>query len=106
MNIEQSKKVEIMCPENMNHEVAEQCFLIGLKSLMYLNSGNVIVSYLDDDKVKTTALMGDNGLILVKFLKAIEETQQYKLDEKLPNNRTKKQQLEKQGGELLTELIK
>lgn len=106
MNIQKNKKIEIMCPDNMDAQVAEQCFIIGLKNLIYLNNGNVIVSYMEDNKVKTTALMGQNGGILVKFLKAIQQTEQYKLGEKLPNNKTKKQQLQQQGGELLTELLK
>jgi hypothetical protein len=42
-----------------------------LKNLIYLNNGGVLISYFDDEKIKTTALRDEAGLILVKFMKIL-----------------------------------
>ncbi len=99
-----SKKILIECPSTMDDEVAQQCFMIGLKNLIYLNNGSVLISYLENNSAKTTALMGDNGAVLVKFLKTIEEMEQYHLEDKMNNGKTKKENLEDSGSELLTEI--
>lgn len=100
------KKIVVDCPPNMSEEVAQQCFMIGLKNLIYLNNGSVLISYIEDSHAKTTALMGDNGMILVKFLKTMEEMEQYQLEDKMKNGRTKKENLEELGGSLLSEIYK
>ena len=97
------KPVTIAVPQDMDQDIAQQCFYIGLKNLIYINNGGTLVSYLQDDKAKTTVLHGEASAILVKFLKAIQETQQYKLDEKLNNGETKKEYLQRTGTQLLTE---
>jgi len=99
-----SKKILVECPDTMDEEVAQQCFMIGLKNLIYLNNGSVLISFLENNSAKTTALMGDNGAILVKFLKTMEEMEQYHLEDKMNNGKTKKENLEEVGGSLLTEI--
>lgn len=99
-----SKKILVECPDTMDEEVAQQCFMIGLKNLIYLNNGSVLISFLENNSAKTTALMGDNGAILVKFLKTMEEMEQYHLEDKMNNGKTKKENLEEAGGSLLTEI--
>ena len=76
---------------------------IGLKNLIYINSGGTLVSYLDQEQVKTTVLNGQASSILVKFLKAIQQTQMYRLDDKLNNGQTKKEFLQRTGTELLND---
>ena len=98
-----NKPVTINVPDNMNQQIAQQCFYIGLKNLIYINNGGTLVSYLQDDKVKTTVLNGQASAILVKFLKAIQQTQMYKLDDKLNSGQTKKQFLQKTGTQLLND---
>ena len=98
-----NKPVTINVPDNMNQEIAQQCFYIGLKNLIYINNGGTLVSYLQNEQVKTTVLNGQASVILVKFLKAIQQTQMYKLDEKLNNGQTKKQFLQRTGTQLLNE---
>lgn len=99
-----SKKITIECPDTMDDNIAQQCFMIGLKNLIYLNNGSVLVSYLEDKSAKTTSLLGDNGAILIKFLKTLEEVEQYNLEDKMNNGKTKKENLEESGSDLLTEL--
>lgn len=97
------KPITISVPDNMNQQVAQQCFYIGLKNLIYINSGGTLVSYLDQEQVKTTVLNGQASSILVKFLKAIQQTQMYRLDDKLNNGQTKKEFLQRTGTELLND---
>lgn len=102
MKIETTKDITIQTPDNMTKQVAQQCFLIGLKNLIYLNNGNVLLSYFEDGQIKTTALNGESGLIMVKFLKSIEQTEKFaNLQDKVQNGQTKKQFLERNGSQLL-----
>lgn len=102
--INNTKPITIGVPDNMNEQIAQQCFYIGLKNLIYINNGGALVSYLQDDKVKTTVLHGQASQILVKFLKAIQQTQQYKLDQKVKTGQTKKQFLQRNGSQLLDKM--
>lgn len=104
-NYANQKPITISVPDNMNEQVAQQCFYIGLKNLIYINNGGTLMSYFEDQKIKTTVLNGDASAIMIKFLKAIQQTQQYKLDEKLNNGQTKKQFLQDTGNNLLNKLV-
>ena len=105
MNIQTTKQLVIQTPDNMTEQVAQQCFLIGLKNLIYLNNGNVLLSYFQNGKIKTSALTGDAGLIMVKFLKPLQETEKFaNLQDKVQTGETKKQFLQRTGGELLETL--
>ena len=102
MQIQATKQQIIKTPDNMSNDVAQQCFFIGLKNLIYLNNGNVLISYFQDGKIKTTALNGDSGQIMIKFLKAVEQTEKFsKLEDKVQTGETKKQYLDRNGSELL-----
>ena len=104
-NINQ-KPITISVPDNMNQQVAQQCFYIGLKNLIYLNNGGTLMSYFEDQKIKTTVLNGDASAIMVKFLKALQQTQQYNLQDKMNSGQTKKQFLQNTGSQLLNEFAK
>lgn len=99
------KPVTIGVPDNMDTEIAQQCFYIGLKNLIYINNGGTLLSYLQDGNVKTTVLNGEASQIIIKFLKTIQEVQQYKLQDKLNSGQTKKQFLQKTGSQLLNKLV-
>ena len=63
------------------------------------------MSYFEDDKIKTTALNGQSGQIMVKFLKTVEETQKFSsLQDKVQTGETKKQYLQRSGSQLLETL--
>lgn len=105
MKIETTKQLIVKTPDNMTQQVAQQCFLIGLKNLIYLNNGNVLMSYFEQGKIKTTALNGDSGQIMVKFLKSVEQTEKFaNLQDKVQTGQSKKQYLQRNGSELLQTL--
>lgn len=102
MKIQTTKDLIIQTPDNMTQQVAQQCFLIGLKNLIYLNNGNVLLSYFENGQIKTTALSGDSGQIMVKFLKSLQQTQKFtNLQDKVQTGQTKKQFLQRSGSQLL-----
>lgn len=89
----------------MSNQVAQQCFFIGLKNLIYLNNGNVLMSYFQDGSIKTTALNGDAGQIMIKFLKSVEQTEKFaSLEDKVQTGETKKDYLQRNGSQLLQTL--
>lgn len=105
MKIQTTKQQIIKTPDNMTVDVAQQCFFIGLKNLIYLNNGNVLFSYFDDGKIKTTALNGQSGQIMIKFLKAVQQTEKFaNLQQKTQTGQTKKDYLERTGSQLLNVL--
>lgn len=107
MKIQTTKDLIIQTPDNMTQQVAQQCFLIGLKNLIYLNNGNVLMSYFQDGKIKTTALNGQSGQIMIKFLKSVQQTEKFaNLQDQVQNGQTKKQYLERNGSQLLQTLSK
>lgn len=105
MKIQTTKELIIQTPDNMTQQVAQQCFLIGLKNLIYLNNGNVLVSFFQNGHIKTTALNGQSGQIVVKFLKSVQETEKFaNLQDKVQTGQTKKQYLQRNGSQLLETL--
>ena len=105
MKIQTTKQITIQTPDNMTQQVAQQCFLIGLKNLIYLNNGNVLLSYFEDGQIKTTALQGDSGQIMVKFLKSVQQTEKFaNLQDRVQTGETKKQYLERTGSQLLQDM--
>lgn len=102
MKIQATKQQIIKTPDNMTTQVAQQCFYIGLKNLIYLNNGNVLFSFFQDGKIKTTALNGQSGQIMIKFLKAVQQTEKFiNLQDKVQTGQTKKDFLQRKGSQLL-----
>ena len=105
MEINATKQQTIKTPDNMDGQVAQQCFFIGLKNLIYLNNGNVLMSYFQDGKIKTSAIRGQTGQVMIKFLKAVEETEKFaSLQDKVQTGETKKQYLQNTGNKILNDL--
>ena len=102
MNIPTNSETVIKIPDNMTNDVAQQCFFIGLKNLIFLNNSGVLISYHDNGNIKTTALRGDAGAILVKFMRVLIETEKFvSLTDKVQTGQTKQAYLQRNGQQLL-----
>lgn len=93
----------IDCPPNINKETAQQCFIIGLKTLMFLHNGNVVVSHLDEfngeKNIKSMALANEDGASVIKFVEFLQNMNKVEFNEKIKI-------IEEKGNELIEENYK
>ena len=65
-------EMKINVPSNMTPETAQQCFILGLRTLTYMYNQGVVVSYLDEFKnernIKSLALRNEDAASVIKFV--------------------------------------
>ena len=95
MNIK-SKKTEILIPENMDNQTAQQCFLFGLRIFSSIYKGGVVINYALDDK-KGISNHEEAGAV-IDFINAIHDINS--------EWKEKKEKLEQIGTEKLKQIKK
>lgn len=94
-----TKKAEILIPDNMDTEAAQQCFLFGLRNFTYLYKGGVIVNYaLDSEKgITNNVFYKEEAGAVIDFVTAIHNVNK--------EWKEKKPELEQLGGDELKKII-
>lgn len=102
MNMKDVENIEmkINVPSNMTPETAQQCFILGLRTLTYMYNQGVVVSYLDEFKnernIKSLALRNEDAASVIKFVDFLQNMNETNFDKKIKT-------LEEKGNEIIKE---
>lgn len=96
---DENKPVTIQVPPTMDEKNAQEIFLHGLRTMIQLYQGGVVVSFgIEGEGIHSYAFRNEEASAVIDFVTAIMQLDQ--------NWKDKKPVIEQEGGKLLTELMK
>ena len=97
----ESKKIEIKVPDDMNENIAQECFLMGLKIYLQSNNAGLCVVHglerNDEISMKIMSFRGEYAAAIMKFCDGVFFLQSKDMNDNLLTIR-------KKGSEILKEL--